>query len=195
MADPKTNIAAKPDGRVESAKDAQENVAKNEGVKEGQRYDEMREQMLRLAAEFDNYKKRTKKEIEEAEMTGKALLVRDMLPIIDEFEIAMLAVAKSDDKDMARGVEMLYLNLMDALRRSGLGEVKCDGIFDPFRHEIVMVQDSDKKDGTILGVVKKGYEFRGRMLRPASVIVAKPAGKNGGNRDESDADEKTKGEK
>ena len=134
---------------------------------------EMKEKMLRLAAEFDNYKKRTRKEVDEAGIVGKAALMKEILPVIDEFQLAILAMDKNGDKDMRRGVEMLYSNFMDTLKRNGLSEINCDGRFDPFKHEILMVKESKEKEGTILEVVKKGYEVNGRMLRPASVIVAK----------------------
>jgi len=141
---------------------------------------EMKEAMLRLAAEFDNYKKRTRREIEEASILGKAALIKDMLPVIDEFQLAIVAMEKSDDKHMLKGVTMLYTNLMDTLKRNGLSEIKCEGRFDPFRHEILMVRESKEKEGTILEVVKKGYEFGGKMIRPASVIVAKQVNEKNG---------------
>ena len=96
-----------------------------------------------------------------------------MLPVVDEFQLAILAIDKAGDRDMLKGITMLYSNFMDTLKRNGLSEVNCEGRSDPFRHEIVMVMESKKKEGTILEVVKKGYMFDDMMLRPASVIVAK----------------------
>jgi molecular chaperone GrpE len=135
--------------------------------------EDMKEKFLRLAAEFDNYKKRTRKEVEEAGMLGKAGLVKDILPVVDEFQLAMLAMGKEQDKELLKGITMLYSNFMDTLKRNGLSEISCEGRADPFRHEVVMVMESKEKEGTILQVVKKGYEFNGRLIRPASVIVAK----------------------
>ena len=86
--------------------------------------EDMKEKMLRLAAEFDNYKKRTRKEVEEAGIIGKANLVKEILPVIDGFQLAIVAMEKSEDKEMVKGVEMLYSNLMETLKRSGLAEVK-----------------------------------------------------------------------
>jgi molecular chaperone GrpE len=144
---------------------------------------EMKETMLRLAAEFDNYKKRTNKEIIEAGMIGKANLAKDLLPVLDEFQLAMTAMEKTEDKDMLKGIKMLYSNFMDTLKRNGLSEIGCEGRADPFRHEVVMVKESKEKEGTILEVVQKGYEFNGRMIRHASVIVAKPQEKNEGKKE------------
>ena len=135
---------------------------------------EMREKMLRLAAEFDNYKKRTRKEVEEAGMMGRANLMKDMIPVVDEFQLAIMAIDKTGDKGMMKGMVMLYSNFMDTLKRNGLSEISCEGRFDPFRHDIVMVRESREKEGTILEVVQKGYEVNGKMIRHASVVVAKP---------------------
>lgn len=144
-------------------------------------YAELKEQMLRLAAEFDNYKKRVKKDIDNAENLGKAALIKDMLPVIDEFELAILAINDSKDKHVAKGIEMLYSNLMDTLKKEGLSEIEADGVFDPYRHEIMMAKESDEKEGTILEVVKKGYMFGDRLIRPASVIVSKKENKKDEN--------------
>jgi molecular chaperone GrpE len=134
---------------------------------------EIKEQMLRLAAEFDNYKKRTKNDVDRAKGLGKAELIGSMLPILDEFELALIAASSSSDKNLLKGIEMVYSNLTDTLKRAGLREIHTEGIADPFRHEVAMVRESDKKPGTILEVVKKGYMLDDMLLRPASVIVAK----------------------
>ena len=135
---------------------------------------EMKERMLRLAAEFDNYKKRTKSEIDGAKSAGKAEMVKELLPVLDEFELALLSAEAGQDKGLVKGIEMVYSNFVDSLRRAGLSELGADGKFDPYKHEIVMVRaDAKKKPGTILEVMKKGYEFNGIVLRPASVVISK----------------------
>ena len=145
-----------------------------ESKKDEDDYAALKERMLRLAAEFDNYKKRVKVDIEKAQMTGKAEMLKNMLPVLDEFEIAMISVGSVQDKSVAKGIEMVYANLQDALEREGLTELDTDGMYDPYKHEIVVSRaDSKKKPGTILEVVKKGYTFNGIMLRPASVIISK----------------------
>jgi molecular chaperone GrpE len=128
--------------------------------------------MLRIAAEFDNYKKRSRKEIDLAESNGRALFAKEMLAVLDEFELALVAASRSSDRELAKGVEMVYANMASAMKRMGLNEVDRNGIADPFKHEVVMAMSSDKPEGTILEVVKKGYDFNGRLLRPASVIVS-----------------------
>lgn len=167
------NEEAKPESDEE---ETQEELAGKEKKEAGEDYAELREQMLRLAAEFDNYKKRVKKDLDNAEDLGKAALIKDMLPIIDEFELAMLALNEAKDKNIAKGVEMLYSNLIGILKKEGLTEIGTDGTFDPYKHEIMMLKKDDRRgDGAILEVVKKGYLFKDRLLRPASVIISKKA--------------------
>jgi molecular chaperone GrpE len=165
------------DATKKNAGDAKPAEAEQQGKQPSKedKYAELKEQMLRLAAEFDNYKKRTKVDLDRAKSTGKAELAKSLLSILDEFELAMIAASGSSDKNVSKGIELVYSNLTDTLRRCGLREVPTDGIADPFKHEIIMVADSEKKPGTILEVVKKGYMFDDVMLRPASVIVAKEA--------------------
>lgn len=158
-----------PEKKNEEEDEPEEAVEASEGKDQ---YAELKESMLRLAAEFDNYKKRVKKELDSAERNGKMVLIKDLLPIVDEFELAMLAIGNADD-NVGKGIEMLYSNLMDKLKKEGLKEIDAKGVFDPYKHEIVMVRESDKKEGTILEVVKKGYLFDDRLLRPSSVIIAK----------------------
>lgn len=137
------------------------------------------ERFLRLAAEFDNYKKRVARDISEAKELGKAELLRSMLHVVDEFDLMLAAAGKSADKDLAKGIGMLYANFTAVLKKSGLKEIETDGMFDPYRHEIMMVRDGGgKKEGTILDVVKKGYTLNDRLLRPASVIVSKRGDKD-----------------
>ncbi len=156
----------------ENAAEANEQQESEEGQEKTKNYEELKEHMLRIAAEFDNYKKRIKKEMDGAENLGKASLVKNMLPVIDEFELAILALNDAKDRNVAKGIEMLYSNFVDVLKKEGLEVIAANGLFDPYKHEIIMTRESEKKDGTILEVVKKGYMFGNRMLRPAAVIVS-----------------------
>ena len=170
MAENSNNIDDKGKGK-DSGKVSGEQP-KQEGAKPDAEAQELRERMLRLAAEFDNYKKRTSADIQRSRLEGKAEAIRPLLGILDEFELTLIAASKSDDKKLAKGIEMLYANLAEMLRKEGLSEIKTDGSYDPYIHEIMQTKESDKTEGSILEVVRKGYTFCGIMLRPASVIVA-----------------------
>ena len=141
-----------------------------EGASEGEAAD-LRDRLLRLAAEFDNYKKRVAKDIDASKRLGKAELMRGIVPVLDEFELAINA--KGVDDETARGIELVYSNLVDSLKREGLQVVDSKGRFDPFRHEILLTKDSEEEDGTIIGVIRKGYVMGDILIRPASVIVSK----------------------
>lgn len=169
------------------AEDIEERQGEAIAEKQDNRLGEMREQLLRLAAEFDNYKKRTRSDIENAGTVGRASMAKELLPIIDEFELALIAAGRSEDKVLAKGIEMLYSNLLDVMKRNGLTVIEAQGKFDPYRHEIVMVkEDGSKHDGMILEVMKKGYMFKDMMLRPASVVIAKSLPKPEENEEKND---------
>ncbi len=131
----------------------------------------LRENLLRLAAEFDNYKKRTQKEIEVSEQRGKMNLARKLLSILDEFELAVNNMDMSTEE--GKGIAIVLSNFIDILKKEGLSEMESTGIFDPYKHEVLMTKESNEKEGTILATLRKGYLWKEMMLRPASVVVAK----------------------
>jgi molecular chaperone GrpE len=147
----------------------QESASEQKQVPESE-YLELKERLLRLAAEFDNYKKRVAKEIENAKTLGKAELMKKLLPTIDEFELA-LSVSK-ESKEI-KGFQMIYSNFIDSLKSEGLSEIETNGKYDPYKHEIILTRESKEKEGTIIEVVRKGYMLNDILLRPATVIVAK----------------------
>ena len=132
---------------------------------------EMRDRLLRLAAEFDNYKKRVAKEISEAKNFGKAELAAKLLPVLDEFELAMVNADLSTEH--GKGMKIVFSNLLTALKQEGLSEIEGKGTYDPYLQEIMMARQSDKPEGEILDTVRKGYKWNGILIRPASVIVSK----------------------
>jgi molecular chaperone GrpE len=169
------------DGKEDAVKEGNgdeikaETPGKSAAQEQGKSADDEREEkerFLRLAAEFDNYKRRVAGEIANAKGVGKAETLKNLLPILDEFELAMIAINKSENSELAKGIELVYSNLVEFMKREGVKEVKCDGIFDPYMHEIALTRESGKKPGTILEVIKKGYTMNGILLRTAMVIVA-----------------------
>ena len=144
-------------------------------------YEELKERMLRMAAEFDNYKKRSAADVANAKNVGKAEMLKRMLPVLDEFELAMISSAKSQDENLSKGVKMVYANMMGALKAEGLSELEPSGKYDPYTDEIIMAKETDKEPGTVLEVLKKGYKMNGILVRPASVIISKePQGEPNG---------------
>lgn len=166
----------KRDG-VDEAKPDTDSEAKQDQVKSAEKEREEKEKFLRLAAEFDNYKKRVAGEISGAKNLGKAETLKNLLPILDEFELAMIAVNKSENNELAKGIELVYSNMIEFMKNEGIKEIRCDGVYDPYLHEIALTRESEKKQGTILEVIKKGYTINGILLRPAMVIVSGEAKK------------------
>ena len=134
--------------------------------------DELKELLLRRQAEFDNFRKRTEKERSEFLQYAGMELVRDMLPILDDFDRARKVEA--GNPDYAKGVEMIYSRMYETLKKVGLEPIEAEGKqFDPHLHQAVeRVETKDAEDGTILGEFQRGYLFKGKLLRPSMVKVA-----------------------
>jgi molecular chaperone GrpE len=134
--------------------------------------DEVRELLLRRQAEFDNYRKRTEKERSEYVQYAGSEIVREMLPVLDDFERALKTECGSPE--YARGVEMIYSRMYESLKKLGLEPIETAGAsFDPHLHQAVeRVETKDAADGTILGEFQRGYRFKGKLLRPSMVKVA-----------------------
>jgi molecular chaperone GrpE len=134
-----------------------------------------RDKLLRLAAEFDNYRKRIMRERLEAEGRGQAELVKEILePMDDVARFAHVDPAVTDSTTLVEGVAMVERKLEKTLRSAGLELVNPVGEpFDPARHEAVSTEpaDSPDEDGTVGRVYQVGYTFRGQLLRPARVVV------------------------
>ena len=126
----------------------------------------------RLQADFENFRRRTRQEKEEISAVVTQTLLKDMLPLLDNFERAM-AAETTDMDSFQTGVEMIYKQFQEALKKNGLELIDTtDAKFDPNFHQAVMrVQDPDKEDDTIAAELQKGYMAKGRVLRPSMVQV------------------------
>lgn len=133
---------------------------------------ELVEMLQRRQAEFDNFRKRAEREKSEVLEFAHSDSVRAILPILDDFERALKT--DTNDKVYARGMELIYQHLADALKKLGLETITTKGKkFDPHIHHAVdMVETGDVEEQTILDEYQPGYNFRGRLLRPAMVKVA-----------------------
>ena len=129
-------------------------------------------QMLRLRADFDNFRRRSAKEREELAAVVTQGILTDMLPLLDNFERALLAEG-SDLDSFRAGVSMIYKQMQEALVKNGLEVIDTkDKKFDPNFHQAVMrVQDPEKEDDTIEQELQKGYMVKGRVIRPSMVQV------------------------
>jgi molecular chaperone GrpE len=136
------------------------------------------DRLLRTTADFDNFRKRAAREKQEAIKYANESLIEKLMPVLDSFDAALHAT-KTDDGEMTRalqqGVEMVFQQFKQVLTDAGLEEVNAAGaVFDPNLHEAISLQESaDVPDGNVLLQLRKGYKLRDRLLRPASVIVAK----------------------
>jgi molecular chaperone GrpE len=134
--------------------------------------DELKELLLRRQAEFDNFRKRTEKERSEYLQYAGMETVREILPVVDDFDRAMKV--EGGTPEYAKGVEMIHRRMYDTLKKRGLEPIETAGKnFDPHLHQAVeRVETKDFPEGTILGEFQRGYHFKGKLLRPAMVQVA-----------------------
>ena len=132
--------------------------------------------LRRLQADFDNYRKRTLREQTTRAASASQALVARLLPVLDNFELAVSSAERSRDFDrMLKGVEMVFGELREVLEAEGLVRIEAEGKpFDPERHEaVIAVEEEDTEPGMVVDIVRAGYELRGKVLRPAMVKVAK----------------------
>jgi molecular chaperone GrpE len=139
--------------------------------------DERLADLKRVAADFDNFRKRAARDQEALVARAHERLVKQLLPILDNLERALVSAAEHEEEKVLEGVELVARELSDALRREGLEEVDTDGRFDPHVHEALLSQPSEAAEGDVIEVLQKGYRLGDRVLRPARVVVAAP--KNG----------------
>ena len=138
--------------------------------------DEYLDHLRRERAEFENFRKRATKERMDALDRGAEQVVSSLLHVLDTFGFALAAASEHPEDQLAKGVEMVYAEFLEVLRKSGLEEIGGVGThFDPLHHEAMMqVEAEDPVDEpVVVEVLRPGYRFKGRVLRPASVKVAK----------------------
>jgi molecular chaperone GrpE len=134
---------------------------------------EYRDHLMRLQAEFDNYRKRVLKEQTRALELAAEPIVRRMLEVLDEFELALMAAEQKPDFDrFLHGVELVYAKLLDTLMAEGLERIDAEGKpFDPERHEALMGSGAGDGEPVVADVLRQGYTLKGRVVRPAGVRV------------------------
>jgi molecular chaperone GrpE len=135
--------------------------------------------LKRLAAEFENYRKRVAREQEALLTRAAERLVKELLPIVDDLERALEAAEEHEEAKLEEGVRLVHRQLASALEREGLAEIETNGKFDPHVHEALLSQPSEADEGSVIEVLQKGYRLGDRVLRPARVVVAAPKETNG----------------
>ena len=135
--------------------------------------DEYLRDLQRLAADFDNYRKRALRDQEALVARAHERLVFELLPILDDLERALDAAEVHDEATVVEGVRLVQRALQASLEREGLAEIEADGTFDPHVHEALLTQPGEGAEpGSVLQVVQKGYRLGDKVLRPARVVVA-----------------------
>jgi len=133
---------------------------------------ELKDRLLRSLADFDNFRRRAERDRSEYVQFAAMEIVRNLVPVLDDFERAMKA--ETADREYAKGIELIYQRLFETLKKAGLEPIEAAGKpFDPNLHQAVdRVQTGEVEDQTVLEEYQSGYNFKGKLLRPAMVKVA-----------------------
>ena len=149
---------------------AQEKALEEEKAK----YAELNDKYLRLFSEFDNFRKRTAKEKLDLTATASENVIKDILPVFDDFERALQNMEKNGNEADVQGVTLIFNKLKDTLKKKGLEEIDAMGAeFNTDEHEaltMIPAPEEDKK-GKVLDVIQKGYKLNGKVIRFARVVV------------------------
>lgn len=162
------------DEKLEEAEEAshisqEENEEANENI-------ELKNQLLRLQADFSNYKKRVEKEREGYVELGVKKLAIDLLPVLDNLERALNAIAEhAGDSEIFKGINMIDDQIIEVLSKNHINEIKAEGErFDPSLHHAVAVVETDEmEEDTVVDVLQKGYKINDNVIRPSMVRVSK----------------------
>jgi len=152
--------------------------------KHAARADETWDRFLRQTADFDNFKKRAAREKQDAVKYGNESLLQSLIPIVDNFDMALAAVSAASgdtrgaNQSLQTGINMIFTQLKSTLAEAGLEEIDATGKkFDPNFHEAVSEKESaEVPEGNVLQQLRKGYKLKDRLIRPATVVVAKRPG-------------------
>ena len=152
-----------------------ENTEEKAEEKAEEKTDDGNEKYVRLMAEFQNYKKRVAKEKNDNREYATEKLVMELLPVLDNFERALAASAEDDPAGYAKGMELIFTQMVTELQKSGLTEVEAEGQdFDPTKHNAVMTEENEElESGKVSKVLQKGYALNDKVIRPSMVAVTK----------------------
>jgi molecular chaperone GrpE len=159
-----------PEERITEAEERQEERVDVDALQAER--DQLFDRLQRLAAEFDNYRKRNARENAALAERANERLVKELIPVLDDLGRALDAAEEHEEAKLEEGVRLVYRSLADLLAKEGLAEIETDGKFDPHVHEALLSQPSDREEGSVIEVVQKGYKIGDKVLRPARVVVA-----------------------
>jgi molecular chaperone GrpE len=135
-------------------------------------HQELIDTLQRLQAEFENYKKRITRDYDSMIKCSNEELIKSLLPIVDNFELALKSCREKDD--FYKGMELIYSHLMDTLHSQGIKLIECAGKkFDPYYHEVLLTEESEKEPNTVLEELQKGYMLYDKVIRHSKVKIAK----------------------
>ena len=177
MQDESSNGSAQAEASADAAGAAAETSAPPDPLEEAKaEAAKFKDQLLRTAADFDNFRKRTRKEASDAEKKGKEEILKDLLPVFDNLERAVSHAEKATDvQSVADGIKMVVKQFTDTLGKLGIERVQTVGLpFDPSMHEAIQqLETTEFPPGTVAVEIQPGYRSADRLLRPALVVVAK----------------------
>ena len=178
MAELNENVAPElaPDGEGLSADDRERASGDSSDAVQRER-DALQDRLLRTAAEFDNYRKRMDRERRELSEYAATDVLKELLPILDNFERALQAPATPETDALRKGIELIHKQMLDLLRKRGVKPIEARGLdFDPNFHQAVIHEPSDShREGEVIEELQRGYLIGDRLLRPSMVKVAKPS--------------------
>ncbi|MBW3011874.1 nucleotide exchange factor GrpE [Candidatus Woesearchaeota archaeon] len=145
---------------------------KHDKGKDDDKVKELTDSLQRLQAEFENYKKRVDKEKQAFSKFACEGIVKELLPVLDSFDNAL----KEGD---SQGIKQIHTQLMSILKAAGLKEVKAEGQFDPYLHEVLLKENNEAEEGTIIEVIQKGYMLNDKVIRHTKVKISNGGAENG----------------
>jgi molecular chaperone GrpE len=170
---PAETAGAAPPAEQPGRSDAADAAPQDELAQAQAQAAEYRDHLQRLQADFENFRKRTIRSQERLVESELQRFVQQLLEVLDEFDLALIAAERSPDfESFRKGVELVYAKLADTLRSEGLERIAAEGKpFDPNEHEALMQTGEGDGEPRVAEVFRQGYKLRGSVIRPASVRV------------------------
>ena len=159
--------------------------------------DELFGQLQRVSADYANFQKRSVKQASDTIAYEKELIIKTLLPAIDNFEHTLQNAHSAENTDvLIKAIEIIYQQMLDVLKLHNVEQIKALGEkFDPALHQAMMQQaDSEKEENLVLEEFQKGYKLNGRVIRPSKVIVNKLSSEQTGQQPQMDMEDETAGE-